>query len=60
MYCEAHNWKLKSHAKLSSLRVFRKKVHLVKYPQNILFGKKLSCFTKFFTLTINILITHKL
>ena len=57
--CEAHDWKLKSHAKLSSLRVFRKD-HPTKYPRNILFGKKLSCFTKFFTHAINTLITHQL
>jgi len=56
--CEAHDWKLKSHAKLSSSRVFREKGHLVKYQQNILFGKKLNCFTKFFTHTISTLITQ--
>ena len=28
--CEAHDWKLKSHAKLSSLRVFCKKGHPMK------------------------------
>ena len=58
--CEAHDWKLKSHTRLSILRLFRKKGHLAKYPRNILFGKKLSYFTKFFTHTINTLITHKL
>ena len=58
--CEAYNWKLKSYTRLSSLRVFHEKGHLVKYPRNILFGKKLSYFTKFFTHTINTLITHKL
>ena len=57
--CEAHDWKLKSHAKLSSLQVFRKD-HPTKYPRNILFGKKLSYFTKFFTHTISIPITHEL
>ena len=30
--CEAHDWKLKSHARLSSSRVFRKKGHHAKYP----------------------------
>ena len=58
--CEAHDWKLKSHARLSSSRVFREKGHPAKYPRNILFGKKWSCFTKFFTHTINTLITHEL
>ena len=58
--CEAHDWKLKSHARLSSLWVFRKKSHLAKYPRNILFGKKLSYFTKFFTHIINTLITQEL
>ena len=29
--CEAHDWKLKSHARLSSLRVFREKGHLAKH-----------------------------
>ena len=37
--CEAHDWKLKSHARLSSSRVFREKGHPMKYPRNILFGK---------------------
>ena len=58
--CETHDWKLKSHARLSSSRVFREKGHPVKYSWNILFGKKLSYFTKFFTHTINTLTTHKL
>ena len=58
--CEAHDWKLKSYARLLSLRVFREKGYPVKYQGNILFGKKLSCFTKFFTHTINTLITHEL
>ena len=29
--CEAHDWKLKNHAKLSSLRVFREKGHPAKH-----------------------------
>ena len=58
--CEAHEWKLKSHARLSSSRVFREKGHPAKFLRNILFGKKLSFFTKFFTHTINTLITHEL
>ena len=58
--CEAHDWKLKSHIRLLSSRVFRKEGHPMKYSQNILFGKKLSYFTKFFTHTISTLITHKL
>ena len=58
--CEAHDWKLKSHVRLSSSWVFHEKDHLAKYPRNILFGKKLSCFTKFFTYTIKTLITHEL
>ena len=56
--CEAHDGKLKSHARLSSSQVFRE--NLAKYLWNILFGKKLSSFTKFFTHTINTLITHEL
>ena len=58
--CEAHDRKLKSHAQLSSSRVFREKGHPAKFLRNILFGKKLSFFTKFFTHTINALITHGL
>ena len=58
--CETRDWKLKSHIRLSSSRVFCQKGHPMKYPRNILFGKKLSCFTKFFTHTINTLITHEL
>ena len=58
--CEAHDRKLKSHAGLSSSRVFREKGHLAKFLRNILFGKKLSFFTKFFTHTINTRITHRL
>ena len=58
--CEAHDRKLKSHARLSSSQVFCEKAHLTKYLWNILFGKKLSSFTKFFTHTINTLITHDL
>ena len=57
---EAHDWKLKGHARLSSLQVFCEKGHLAKYLQNSLFGKNLCCFTKFFIYTINTLITHKL
>ena len=29
--CEAHDWELKNHARLSSLRVFHEKSHPVKY-----------------------------
>ena len=58
--CEAYDWKLKSHTKLSSLWVFREKGHPTKYPQNSLFGKKIKCFTKFFTNTINTFIIHEL
>ena len=58
--CRAYDWKLMSHARLSDLRVFRKKGQLAKYLRNFLFGKKLCCFTKFFTHTINTLITHEL
>ena len=58
--CEVHDWKLKSHARLSSSRVFREKGHLAKYPRNIMFGKKLNCFTKFFTHTIYTPIIHEL
>ena len=58
--CETHDWKLKSHVRLLSSQVFRKEGHPTKYSQNILFGKKLSYFTKFFTHTISTLITHKL
>ena len=57
---EAHDWKLRSHIRLLSSRVFRKEGHPTKYSQNILFGKKSSYFTKFFTHTIYTLITHKL
>ena len=57
---ETHDRKLKSHARLSSSRVFREKGHPAKFLRNILFGKKLSFFTKFFTHTINTLITHRL
>ena len=56
--CEAHDWKLKSHARLSSLRVIHEKGYLARYSRNSLFGKKIKCFTKFSTLTINTLITH--
>ena len=58
--CGAHDWKLKSHARLSDLRVFCEKNQLVKDPWNFLFGKKFCYFTKFFTHTINTLITHEL
>ena len=58
--CEAHDRKMKSHTGLSSLWVFREKGHPAKYLWNILFGKKLSSFTKFFTHTINTIITHEL
>ena len=58
--CEAHDGKLKSHARLSSSQVFCKNGHPVKYPQNSLFGKNFICFTKFFTYTIYTLITHEL
>ena len=58
--CGAHDWKLKSHASLSSSWVFREKAQPAKYPQNFPFSKKLFCFTKFFTDTINTLIIHKL
>ena len=58
--CKAYDWKLMSHARLSDLQVFHKKGQLAKYLRNFLFGKKLCCFTKFFTHTINTLITHEL
>ena len=58
--CEAYDWKLKSHARLSSSRVFHEKGHPTKYPWNFLFGKKLSCFTEFFTHIINSFIIHEL
>ena len=58
--CGAHDWKLKSHARLSDLQVFREKGQPTKDPRNFLFGKKLCCFAKFFTHTINTLIIHKL
>ena len=58
--CEAHDRKPKSHARLLSSRVFREKGHPVKFLRNILFGKKLSFFIKFFTHTLNTLITHGL
>ena len=58
--CRAYDRKLKSHAKLSISWVSREKGQPVKYPQNILFGKKLCCFTKFFTHTIYTLITDEL
>ena len=64
--CEAHDWKLKSHTRLWSSRVFCENGHLAKYPWNFLFGKKLSCFPKFFIhiiyiyIYIYILITHEL
>ena len=38
--CEAHDWKLKSYARLLSLRVFHKKGHPARYLRNSLFGKK--------------------
>ena len=57
---ETYDWKLKSHVRLSSSQVFCEKGHSAKYQRNFLFGKKLSCFTKFFTHTTNTLIIHKL
>ena len=57
--CEAHDWKLKNHARLSSSWVFRETGHPAKHLQNFFFGKKLCYFTKFFTHTINTLITHE-
>ena len=42
--CEAYDWKLKSHTRLSSSRVFREKGYPAKYSQNFLFGKKLKLF----------------
>ena len=38
--CEAHDWKLKSHARLLSSRVFRKKGYPMKYPRKSLFDQK--------------------
>ena len=58
--CEADDWKLKSHTRLWSSRMFHGKGHPAKYPWNFLFGKKFICFTKFFIRTICILITHEL
>ena len=58
--CEAHDWKLKSYARLWILWVFREKGYPAKYPRNPLFGKKFICFTKFFTYTLYTLITHEL
>ena len=36
----AHDWKMKSHAKLSILRLSHKKGQLAKDPRKFLFGKK--------------------
>ena len=58
--CEAHDWKLKSRTRQSSLPVSHEKGHLMTYSQNILFDKKIKCFTKFFIYTKNILNTHEL
>ena len=41
----AHDWKLKSHTKLSTSQVFHEKGQPAKHPQNCLFGKKFICFT---------------
>ena len=58
--CRAHDWKLKSHARLWISQVFCEKGQPAKHPRNCLFGKKLCCFTKSFTHTIYTLITHEL
>ena len=58
--CGAHDWKLKSHARLWISRVFREKGQPTKHLRNYQFGKKLCCFTKFFTHTIYTLIIHEL
>ena len=55
--CEAHDWELKNHARLSNSRVFREKSHPAKYLWKIFFGKKLR--PKFVTHTINTLIAHE-
>ena len=58
--CGAHDWKMKSRAKLSNSQVLCKKGHLARYLQNSLFDEKKKCFTLFFTHTIYIFITHKM
>ena len=58
--CGAHDWKMKSRARLSISWLSHEKGQLAKYLRKFLFGKKLCCFTKFFTHTINAPITHEL
>ena len=58
--CRAHDWKIKSRAKLSFLRLFHEKGQPVKDSRNSLFGKKLCLLNQVFTHTLYTLITHKL
>ena len=58
--CGAHDWKMKSCARLSIFRLSRKNGQLAKDPRKFLFGKKLWLHYQFFTYTIYTLITHEL
>ena len=58
--CGAHDWKMKSRAKLSISRLSHEKGQLAKDPRKFLFGKKLCLLYQVFTHTIYTLITHEL